>query len=75
MIHQLVLAAYSQRKLDRFHPAGDQRDIRCDRKCHRGHHLRAHRRDEGPQPIRLGILGLFFSIFTLIVVAVIPSKK
>jgi hypothetical protein len=30
---------------------------------------------KGRNPIGWGILGLFFSIFTLIVVAVIPSKK
>jgi hypothetical protein len=30
---------------------------------------------KGRNPFGWGILGLFFSIFTLIVVAVIPSKK
>ena len=30
---------------------------------------------KGRNPIGWGILGFFFSIFTLIVVAVIPSKK
>jgi hypothetical protein len=30
---------------------------------------------KGRNPLGWGILGLFFSIFTLIVVAVIPSKK
>ena len=33
------------------------------------------RRDEGAQPVRVGILGLFFSILTLIVIVVIPSKN
>jgi hypothetical protein len=30
---------------------------------------------KGRNPLGWGILGLFFSIFTLIVVIVIPSKK
>ncbi|MCW2562388.1 MAG: hypothetical protein JWQ31_948, partial [Mycobacterium sp.] len=30
---------------------------------------------KGPNPLGWGILGLFFSIITLIVIIVIPSKK
>jgi hypothetical protein len=37
--------------------------------------VRRHRRGKGAQPVRLGILGLFFSTLTLIVIVIIPSKK
>jgi hypothetical protein len=53
----------------------DQRNIRRNRQHHRRSRVRRHRRGKGAQPVRLGILGLFFSTLTLIVIVIIPSKK
>jgi hypothetical protein len=75
MLHQLVLAAYSQPEAAGFILRGIKGIFVAIGSVVAAILCGIIAATKGRNPFGWGILGLFFSIFTLIVVIVIPSKK
>jgi hypothetical protein len=75
MIHQLVLAAYSQPEAAGFILGGIKGIFVGIGSVIAAIISATIAGTKGRNPFGWGILGLFFSILTLIVVIVIPSKK
>jgi hypothetical protein len=75
MMHQLVLAAYSQPEAAGFILRGIKGIFVAIGSVIAAIISAVIAATKGRNPFGWGILGLFFSIITLIVVAVIPSKK
>ena len=75
MLHQLLLAGYSQPEAAGFILRGIKGIFVAIGSVIAAVLCAVIAASKGRNPFGWGILGLFFSIFTLIVVAVIPSKK
>jgi hypothetical protein len=75
MLHQLVLAAYSQPEASNFILSGIKGIFYLIGGIIAAIICAVIAGTKGRNPIGWGILGFFFSILTLIVVIVIPSKK
>ena len=75
MLHQLMLAAYSQPEAAGFILRGIKGIFVAIGSVIAAIICAAIAGMKGRNPFGWGILGLIFSIFTLIVVTVIPSKK
>jgi hypothetical protein len=75
MLHQLMLAAYSQPEAAGFIPRGIKGIFVAIGSVIAAIICAVIAGMKGRNPFGWGILGLIFSIFTLIVVTVIPSKK
>jgi hypothetical protein len=75
MLHQLVLAAYSQPEAAGFILRGIKGILVAIGSVIAAFICAGVAAAKGRSAFGWGILGLFFSIFTLIVVIVIPSKK
>jgi hypothetical protein len=75
MLHELVLAAQSQPEAAGFILRGIKSIFVAIGSIIAAIACAAIAAVKGRNPLGWGILGLFFSILTLIVVAIIPSKK
>jgi hypothetical protein len=75
MLHQLVLAAYSQPEAAGFILRGIKGIFVAIGSVIAAVICAVIAATKGRNPVGWGVLGLIFSIFTLIVVAVIPSKR
>jgi hypothetical protein len=75
MLHELVLAAQSQPEAAGFILSGIKGIFVAIGSVIASIVCAVIASTKGRSPLGWGILGLFFSIFTLIVVAIIPSKK
>ena len=75
MLHQLMLAAYGQPEAAGFILRGIKGIFVAIGSVIAAIICAVIAGMKGRNPFRWGILGLIFSIFTLIVVTVIPSKK
>ena len=75
MLHELVLAAQSQPEAAGFIPSGIKGIFVAIGSIIAAVVCAVVAGTKGRNPIGWGILGLFFSILTLIVIVIIPSKK
>jgi hypothetical protein len=75
MLHELVLAAQSQPEAAGFILSGIKGIFVAIGSVIAAIVCAVIAATKGRSPLGWGILGLIFSIFTLIVVAIIPSKK
>lgn len=75
MLHQLLLAAQSQPEAAGFILRGIKGIFVAIGSVIAAAICAVIAATKGRNPLGWGVLGLFFSIFTLIVVAVIPSKR
>jgi hypothetical protein len=75
MLHELVLAAQSQPEASGFILRGIKGIFVAIGSIIAAIVCAAVAATKGRNPLGWGILGLFFSILTLIVVVIIPSKK
>jgi asparagine N-glycosylation enzyme membrane subunit Stt3 len=75
MLHELVLAAQSQPEAAGFIVSGIKGIFVAIGSVIAAIVCAVIAATKGRSPLGWGILGLIFSIFTLIVVAIIPSKK
>ena len=75
MLHQLLLASYSQPEAAGFILRGIKGIFVAIGSVIAAIICAAVAATKGRNPLGWGVLGLFFSILTLIVVVIIPSKK